>query len=100
MGQVFLSYARRDLPNLQPLLQDLGAHGITVWRDQDNLYGGQYWPKAICLCSKVGTCKATSIRLRETSTSRLHARLQLLPRPGWKNGKRGWPSWRHCSASS
>jgi len=46
MVQVFLSYARRDLPNLQPLLQDLGAHGITVWRDQDNLYGSQHWPKA------------------------------------------------------
>ena len=23
------------------------AHGITVWRDQDSLYGGQHWPKAI-----------------------------------------------------
>src|SRR5215813_3539962 len=47
MVQVFLSYARRDLPNLQPLLQDLVAHSITVWRDQDSLYGGQRWPKAI-----------------------------------------------------
>jgi TIR domain-containing protein len=47
MARVFLSYARRDLPALQPLLQDLGAHGITVWRDQDSLYGGQQWPKAI-----------------------------------------------------
>ncbi len=47
MAQVFLSYARRDLPNLRPLLQSLGVHGITVWRDQNNLYGGQPWPKAI-----------------------------------------------------
>jgi TIR domain len=47
MAQVFLSYARRDLPTLQPLLQNLVAHGITVWRDQDSLYGGQRWPKAI-----------------------------------------------------
>ena len=47
MAQVFLSYARRDLPTLQPLLQDLVEHGITVWRDQDSLYGGQHWPKAI-----------------------------------------------------
>jgi hypothetical protein len=47
MAQVFLSYARRDLPVLQPLLQDLVAHGVTVWRDQDSLYGGQHWPKAI-----------------------------------------------------
>ena len=47
MAQVFLSYARHALPTLQPLLQDLVAHGITVWRDQDNLYGGRLWPKAI-----------------------------------------------------
>lgn len=47
MARVFLSYARRDLPTLQPLLQALGAHGITVWRGQDDLYGGQQWPKAI-----------------------------------------------------
>ena len=47
MAQVFLSYARRDLPTLQPLLQDLRASGITIWRDQDSLYGGQQWPKAI-----------------------------------------------------
>src|SRR5262245_43746691 len=47
MGQVFLSYARRDLPTLQPLLQNLVANGVTVWRDQDSLYGGQRWPKAI-----------------------------------------------------
>src|SRR5882724_7517043 len=47
MAQVFISYARRDFPNLRPLLQDLGAHGITVWRAQDNFYGGQHWPKAI-----------------------------------------------------
>jgi hypothetical protein len=47
MAKVFLSYARRDLPSLQAVLQDLAAHGIAVWRDQDNLYGGQRWPKAI-----------------------------------------------------
>ena len=34
-------------PHLAATLQDLRAHGITVWRDQDSLYGGQNWPKAI-----------------------------------------------------
>src|SRR5215475_13181926 len=47
MAQVFFSYTRRDLPILQPLLQDLVEHDITVWCDQDSLYGGQHWPKAI-----------------------------------------------------
>jgi len=47
MAQVFLSYARHDWPSVQPLVQSLGVHDIAVWRDQDNLYGGQHWPKAI-----------------------------------------------------
>ncbi|MBM3224340.1 MAG: TIR domain-containing protein, partial [Candidatus Tectomicrobia bacterium] len=47
MTQVFLSYTRHDLPTLQPLLRDLGTHGITIWRDQEHLYGGQRWPQAI-----------------------------------------------------
>ena len=47
MTRVFLSYARDDLQIVQRLAQDLVAHGLTVWRDQDSIYGGQQWPKAI-----------------------------------------------------
>jgi hypothetical protein len=47
MTRVFLSYARDDLQVVQRLEQDLVAHGLTVWRDQDSIYGGQQWPKAI-----------------------------------------------------
>jgi hypothetical protein len=44
---VFISYAREDLAVVQPLEQALMASGIGVWRDQESLYGGQQWPKAI-----------------------------------------------------
>ena len=44
---VFISCAREDLAVVQPLEQALTASGIAVWRDQESLYGGQQWPKAI-----------------------------------------------------
>ena len=47
MTRVFLSYARDDLQVVQRLEQELVAHGLSVWRDQDSIYGGQHWPKAI-----------------------------------------------------
>jgi hypothetical protein len=47
MPSVFLSYARADAPTVQTLAQALQAQGIAVWRDQDSLYGGERWPKAI-----------------------------------------------------
>ena len=47
MPNVFISYAREDLAVVQPLEQALIACGIGVWRDQESLYGGQQWPKAI-----------------------------------------------------
>jgi hypothetical protein len=47
MTGVVLSYARDDWQVVQRLAQELVAHGLTVWRDQDSFYGGQRWPKAI-----------------------------------------------------
>ncbi len=47
MPRVFISYARHDLSSVQPLERALQAHDIAVWRDQESIYGGQQWPKAI-----------------------------------------------------
>ena len=47
MPGVFMSYARSDLEPVLAIEQGLRAAGITVWRDQDKLYGGQRWPKAL-----------------------------------------------------
>lgn len=47
MSTLFLSYSRHDLDTVVPLARDLAAHGLRVWRDQDSLYSGQRWPKAI-----------------------------------------------------
>jgi TIR domain-containing protein len=47
MSTLFLSYARADLDTVDPLVRNLQASGLRVWRDQDSLYSGQRWPKAI-----------------------------------------------------
>ena len=47
MPSVFFSYSRSDLATVQQLEQSLVAAGIVVWRDQDKIYGGQKWPKAL-----------------------------------------------------
>jgi hypothetical protein len=45
--RVFLSYTRVDLPVVQQLEQGLTANGVSVWRDQEKIRGGQKWPKVL-----------------------------------------------------
>jgi TIR domain len=47
MPRVFISYARHDLNAVQQLESALQAHDLIVRRDQESIYGGQQWPKAI-----------------------------------------------------
>ncbi|MDH4084609.1 MAG: TIR domain-containing protein [Nitrospira sp.] len=48
MPTVFLSYSRADLPLIEQLEAQLTAHPeISIWRDQDKIYGGQKWPKVL-----------------------------------------------------
>ena len=47
MPTIFISYCRVDAPSVQPLAEALRADGIHVWRDVDNLYGGEHWPRVI-----------------------------------------------------
>jgi hypothetical protein len=48
MPSVFLSYSREDLPLIQHLETRLKEHpDLSVWRDQDKIYGGHKWPKVL-----------------------------------------------------
>jgi len=42
-----MSYSRADVALAQQLEQGLLENGISVWRDQEKIYGGQKWPKAL-----------------------------------------------------
>ena len=48
MPTVFLSYSRADLPLIEQLEAQLRRHPeISIWRDQEKIYGGQKWPKVL-----------------------------------------------------
>jgi hypothetical protein len=52
MPSVFLSYARADLEVVESLVQALAGQRtdgqeISIWHDQEKLYGGQKWPKEL-----------------------------------------------------
>jgi len=48
MPTVFLSYSREDLPLIEQLEAQLRSHpDISIWRDQEKIYGGQKWPKVL-----------------------------------------------------
>lgn len=48
MPTIFLSYARADLPLIEQLVRQLTTDPeISIWRDQEKIYGGQKWPKVL-----------------------------------------------------
>lgn len=48
MPSVFLSYSHEDLALIQVLEAELKARpGISIWREQDKIYGEQKWPKVL-----------------------------------------------------
>ena len=48
MPSVFVSYSRADLRLIEQLEARLKDHPeISIWRDQDKIYGGQKWPKVL-----------------------------------------------------
>jgi hypothetical protein len=48
MPSVFLSYSRDDLPLIDQLEAQLKqTRTISIWRDQENIRGGQKWPKVL-----------------------------------------------------
>ena len=46
-AKVFLSYAREDLDTAKKIEQAFKENQHSVWRDQESVYAGQNWPKAI-----------------------------------------------------
>ncbi len=48
MPSIFLSYSRTDLSLIEQLERHLkSSPDISIWRDQEKLYGGQKWPKIL-----------------------------------------------------
>ncbi len=52
---VFLSYSQDNTTEAIQIQQQLQSQNISVWRDQDSIYGGQQWPKVIG--ESIAACK-------------------------------------------
>jgi tetratricopeptide (TPR) repeat protein len=46
MAKVFISYSRSDLGTVLALEQRIGQR-VSLWRDQEKIYGGDRWPKVL-----------------------------------------------------
>jgi len=47
MGQVFISYSRRDADVIESIVSELEAAGIDVWLDREDITPGKQWRKQI-----------------------------------------------------
>lgn len=47
MGQVFISYSRRDKEIVESIVSQLEAAGIDVWLDREDIKAGRQWRKQI-----------------------------------------------------
>ncbi len=47
MGQVFISYSRRDADVVENIVSELEAAGIEVWLDREDIKPGKQWRKQI-----------------------------------------------------
>lgn len=45
--RLFVSYSSTDLAAVEAIEKELGEKGVSVWRDRNDLYAGEHWPKAL-----------------------------------------------------
>ena len=67
MGQIFISYSRRDSDFVDRLIHDLAAGGLNVWMDRTGIEGGEKWRAAIA--QAVRECEAFILVLSPQSAA-------------------------------
>lgn len=65
MGQVFISYSRRDVDVVEDIVTQLEAAGIKVWLDREAIKPGQQWRKQIV--EAIDTAEAFVLNLSPNS---------------------------------
>ena len=67
MGQVFISYSRRDVDTIENIVSQLEAAGIEVWLDREAIKPGQQWRKQIV--EAIDTAEAFVLNLSPNSAA-------------------------------
>lgn len=67
MGQVFISYSRRDADVVESIVSELEAAGLDVWLDREDITPGKQWRKQIV--EAIDTADAFVINLSPNSAA-------------------------------
>lgn len=67
MGQVFISYSRRDADVIESIVSELEAAGIDVWLDREDIKPGKQWRKQIV--EAIDTAEAFVLNLSPNSAA-------------------------------
>ena len=75
LARVFLSYSRTDLERAAALAHELEALGHDVWRDTDDIRGGEAWRRSIV--RGIRSADLLVLLLSKASTASAHVRREL-----------------------
>jgi predicted aminopeptidase len=75
MGQVFISYSRRDSETIESIVTQLEAEGIDVWLDREDIKPGQQWRKQIV--EAIDTAEAFVLNLSPDSGASVNVLKEL-----------------------
>jgi hypothetical protein len=67
MGQVFISYSRRDADVIEGIVSELEAAGLDVWLDREDIKPGKQWRKQIV--EAIDTAEAFVLNLSPNSAA-------------------------------
>jgi hypothetical protein len=82
-AEVFVSYASHDVELVVPIVEQLEAAGVTVWRDQhDILGGGSYGPEIV---RAIRSCKVLTLMCSAASMRSANVKQEI--QLAWKYGR-------------
>lgn len=75
MGQVFISYSRRDLDIVNRLVEVMQRVGINIWIDREEIKAGKLWRTQIV--QAIDTCDAFILMLSSSSAASENVRKEI-----------------------
>ncbi|HET6822745.1 MAG TPA: toll/interleukin-1 receptor domain-containing protein [Anaerolineales bacterium] len=75
MGQVFISYSRRDLEIVNHLVERMQRAGINIWIDREEIKAGKLWRTQIV--QAIDTCDAFVLMLSSSAAASENVRKEI-----------------------
>lgn len=75
MGQIFISYCRRDTETVDRIVDSMRAAGLEVWTDRQNIRAGNAW--RVQIVQAIDTCDAFVLMLSPNSAASDNVRKEI-----------------------